>query len=196
MPQPLIALRRPWHRIRRPIRREHTLTAIWLGTIGAVEVLGRRSTSDFGDVVGVTTLIILAVVTHYAHFMRPIPLISRLSQRVRSALEGLERYLYRAGEDLRLDPPLPRRFPGVLVAAGITAPLVAALLWTVRDVFPTGVRDSVLPLSSAASFATIPTCPTLHIAASLTRPQPRQVDREAPIASFSRAWAPTPEAGR
>ena len=117
----------------------------------AIEVLGRRA--EVVDVAGVLAIVLLVAVTHYAHWVRPIGIVTALANRVRRLAPLLEQAQYRVGQDIRLEPALPRRMPPVVMLLALTAASIAIALWFGRAAFPNDARAFLLGLSPVLYFA-------------------------------------------
>jgi hypothetical protein len=118
-----------------------------------LEVLGRRSPTDVVDAWGVAALYGLSLYTWSVHRRRPLGLITRAGRAARRVWKWLASHSLVAGVDLRLEPPLPRRFPARFAAlVGLVWSIVGAL-WLIRDALPGGARTAALHLSGFLTLA-------------------------------------------
>jgi hypothetical protein len=112
--------------------------AVWGLPIAGLELLGRRSPTDFVDAAGALGLLLLGL----AMWIRFEGGLRRWLGRGLGA--GLRRRLARVrpriGLDFRRKPPLPRRLPSAVlwIFGGVLC--VALAVWLTRGVFPTAAR--------------------------------------------------------
>lgn len=131
----------------RALHAELPLLGLWAGVLACIELLGRRSPSEGGDLVAVGVLVGLGLVTARQHAARPRVWIAGLVERARSLLGWLGRHRLSMGIDLRGVPPLPRRLPPVLMGVLLGSVGLLAGAWVLREHLPGGLRDQLQGIS-------------------------------------------------
>src|SRR4051812_45561283 len=113
--------------LRPPVRTwaEAGFTAAVLGTVVALELLGRRLTSDVQDSLYALFLLGLIGGVVLWHRRRPVPWVGWLARRGAKLLKWLKTLRYAHGIDFRGTPPLPRRLPLGLWLTGVVFVLAA-----------------------------------------------------------------------
>lgn len=131
----------------RALQGDLPLLGLWFAAVAAIEVYGRRSTSEAGDLLAVLSLATLGAITVLQHAARPRVWLELLVGTLRTAVEWTHGRRVTMGIDLRGDPPLPRRLPPFLVwgmGAGVGLLTVA---WTLREALPGTWRGALQALS-------------------------------------------------
>lgn len=97
-----------------------------------LEMFGRRATSDVHDTVGAAVLLLILVGIAFRHRANPIPWVKKLGALTWFLARAGDRFKVDVGPDLRGSPPLPRRLPAAVYAAGLTLAAwtaLAAFVW-------------------------------------------------------------------
>src|SRR5262249_44290189 len=115
-------------------------TLIMVGAIVGIEIVGRRMTSDWYDVMVASLLAVILFVIGYRHYYNPLPWLKPVIDLGQLAWENLKRWAVEVGYDLRGNPPVRRGFPAMML--GILSVLFAwaALLIGFGDDFPQVIR--------------------------------------------------------
>ena len=116
-------------------------TAVLVGWLVALEIVGRGSASDLQDALAVVGLGFAVAIAAARHRRRPLPWVSWLAARGSRFVSRIKRLKYDHGIDLRGSPPLPRKVPRLAwwLAAGVTGwAALAGLSWYL---FPDGWRN-------------------------------------------------------
>jgi hypothetical protein len=102
------------------------------GFILALEVVGRFTSSDFQDLLGLLALAAAAIALLVRHRRTPLPWLVRLMHRLDRWAGRFIHWQYGLGIDLRGEPALPQRWPRwvlLLSTALVLWAVVAGLLW-------------------------------------------------------------------
>jgi hypothetical protein len=132
-----------WRKLVRPAT-WYTLSVLLVG--GAVEAMGRQTSTDLHDALSAAIVGLLALMVGLRHRREPLPWVERLAA-VATRLGGwLRRFTFEIGIDLRGDPPVPRGLPPVLTA--VIAGLVGwgALALAAGPYLPQGFRAVAVPV--------------------------------------------------
>jgi hypothetical protein len=128
------------HAVRRLSSAERWLGCIWVSVLSVIEIVGRHFSSDFGDMLALLTVFLLAYVTRIIHRRRHLPVVAALGSGIRHVWRQVVGAGVEVGVDFRKYPPIPRGFPGTwLWACVILALLVPGLLW-IAPAFPSRTR--------------------------------------------------------
>src|SRR5436305_625267 len=112
-----------------------------------LEMFGRRATSDVHDTVGAAVLLLILVGIAFRHRANPIGWVKRLGAMTWFLARAGDRFKVDLGPDLRGTPPIPRRLPGAIYAAGFVLAVWAALAAVVWCYSPQGWRPGIVQVT-------------------------------------------------
>ena len=136
-----------WVRRLRALHAELPLLVLWGAAIVCIEIFGRRSPSEAGDLLAVVVLVTLAALTIRQHGARPRNWLEHGLERGQRWVARLRRFRIAMGIDLRGDPPLPRRLPPLLIAGVATSLGLSGITWLLRAFLPGTWRDVLIGAS-------------------------------------------------
>src|SRR4051812_16989640 len=130
---------------RRRLTPDWLLSAVVLGFVVGVEVLGRDSDTDLHDLLAVLTLALLAVGVVVRHRRRALPWVTALGRPAARLGSAARAWTFEIGLDLRVEPRVRRGSPPVILAlAGVLGVwAIAAALFAGH--LPHGLRSAVAP---------------------------------------------------
>jgi len=121
--------------------------ALWIAGLVALEVHGRRTTTDFADAAALLMVLVAVVLTLHWHRSRTLPWVAALTARIRALLARVEPWRIDVGADFRGAPPVPTGLPPVLwFPVALLSALVAVAL-PLHPWLPTGLRAAVIRAS-------------------------------------------------
>jgi hypothetical protein len=133
--------------VKRFFRNPSAFSALILFALVGLEILGRRSPSDFFDTVAGTALLFLGILVVRRHRTDRLPWVDRIQQLLKKFLRSTHRFNIDLGLDLRGEPRLRRRIPpGIFLLFLIfsTANILAFAIW---HWFPNGWREPLISIS-------------------------------------------------
>jgi hypothetical protein len=134
----------------RALQAELPLLGLWGAALVCIEVFGRRSPSEAGDLLVVAVLATLTALTVRQHASRPRSWLERGVELGQVWVAYLRRFRISMGIDLRGDPPLPRRLPPLLVWGVVGSASLVGLVWMLRALLPGGLREALITVSPTA----------------------------------------------
>lgn len=126
------------------------VTLLAVASLVAVEVLGRRSTSDLHDMLALAALLPILALVVARHKRSPLPGIDALARFARATLVAAKATTFQMGLDFRGTPLVRRGVPPVIRAsiAIVAVASVAALTFSAR--LPVGARSAIMTVSYVA----------------------------------------------
>lgn len=106
--------------------------ALWVGT----EIVGRKTTSEYGDLLAAFVLVLAIALLTAAHRIEPFPWALAVQGWLRRAVESLQRWRIDVGIDLRGTPPLPQRIPDIHYARLAIVTMFVAVAFGARWLMP------------------------------------------------------------
>ncbi|MDX1395988.1 MAG: hypothetical protein R3195_16520 [Gemmatimonadota bacterium] len=120
---------------------------MWLAAIVAAEILGRRSPSDVWDALGVCVFSALIAITIARVTRTHSPWALGLRRRAGSIGRRVVSWWPEMGLDFRGEPPVPRGFPGSLLACTVAIGTIAGVGWSARLLLPGPARAAAIGVS-------------------------------------------------
>src|SRR5262245_57370981 len=111
--------------VRQLLRQGGWFTPAIVCCFAALEFVGRQSTNDFYDILGLTALVVLVGIIAIRHRMNPLNWVGFLGRQFSKLACIGNAFKLDFGPDLRGTPPIPRKLPRCVHGV-----LIGLLLWT------------------------------------------------------------------
>jgi hypothetical protein len=118
-----------------------------IGTLAAVEVLGRKSTSDLHDLLAVVVLALVAILAVARHKKSPLPGAASVSEFSHRVLDFAKNYSIQFGLDFRGEPPVKRGVPPLIRWSIVGMAAAASVLWFLSAHTPHDVRTAIITVT-------------------------------------------------
>lgn len=115
-----------------------------VGCLAGIELLGRQSTTDLHDLMGVVLLVMLGAVVLIRQNRAPLPWLASVGQRIGWLAERFHRSTFEIGLDLRGDPPVKRGAPPIVMGLALFLAIWAGLATLLAAECPRGLRSLAL----------------------------------------------------
>ena len=112
----------------------------WAVALTLVEIVGRRSTSDFLDVLSMFAICLLGFLTTRLHSRHHLQSVASVAELSRILLNSYHRLTLEVGVDLAKSPPLPRKIPPNLKGSVFFSTLIVGGVAFLTPSFPSGAR--------------------------------------------------------
>jgi hypothetical protein len=118
-----------------------------VASLVAVEILGRRSTSDLHDLLALTALMPVAALAVIRHKQSPLPGVAALADLGHRILDSAKTCTFQLGLDFRGDPPVKRGIPPLIRWSIVGMAALTVILWLVSSHAPHNVRTAIMTVS-------------------------------------------------
>jgi hypothetical protein len=109
--------------------------------VGSLELVGRRTTSDWYDILAAAVLVLLLAFVVYRHKSTPLPWVSRIVATARRFYAWAWKFTFDFGFDLRGEPKIKRGYPAAVVALSLLLVAWCGSLFILSADIPMAMRQ-------------------------------------------------------